>query len=131
MMIAVDFDGTIVESVWPDIGEFLEGAVEGLFELKRRGHQVVLYTCREDVPGSRAYLSEALAKLASVSFFPDYVNETPTEVFGHIVPRKPLCDVFIDDRSLLGFPGWKEALEVLSEIEARPQYPIIRSGART
>ena len=48
MLIAVDFDGTVVEHAYPDIGEELPHAVEVLKELVEAGHQIILWTCREN-----------------------------------------------------------------------------------
>ncbi|MGQ9847789.1 MAG: BT0820 family HAD-type phosphatase, partial [Bacteroidales bacterium] len=46
MKIAVDFDGTIVENLYPDIGEEKLFAFETLKQLQKRGHQIILWTYR-------------------------------------------------------------------------------------
>jgi trehalose-6-phosphatase len=45
-IIAVDFDGTIVEHVYPDIGAPVEGALETMTALAARGHKLILWTMR-------------------------------------------------------------------------------------
>lgn len=45
--IAVDFDGTVVHSQWPGIGRLKFGAKWVLIWALRRGHKLVLCTCRE------------------------------------------------------------------------------------
>ena len=47
MIIAVDFDGTIVENRYPYIGNEKPFAIETLKLLARDHHQVILWTCRE------------------------------------------------------------------------------------
>ena len=45
MDILVDFDGTVVTHVWPEIGEDI-GAVPVLKELVAKGHSLILFTMR-------------------------------------------------------------------------------------
>ena len=45
-VIAIDFDGTIVQHMYPDIGETMDGALEGLHQLAMDGHHIVIWTCR-------------------------------------------------------------------------------------
>ena len=47
MVIAVDFDGTIVEHRYPEIGEERPFAVETLKKLAEHRHKLVLWTMRE------------------------------------------------------------------------------------
>ena len=47
MIIAVDFDGTIVRHRYPKIGEELPFATETLRMLIREGHRLILWTVRE------------------------------------------------------------------------------------
>ena len=47
MIIAVDFDGTIVEHRYPEIGNERLFATDTLKALLREGHQLVLWTVRE------------------------------------------------------------------------------------
>ena len=47
MIIAVDFDGTIVENRYPYIGNEKPFAIETLKLLTRDHHQLILWTCRE------------------------------------------------------------------------------------
>ena len=46
MKIAVDFDGTIVEHAYPEIGKELLFAFETLKQLQKQGHQLILWTVR-------------------------------------------------------------------------------------
>jgi len=46
MIIAVDFDGTIVEDAYPGIGKPKRFALESLKELQKDGHDLILWTYR-------------------------------------------------------------------------------------
>ncbi|MDN4755017.1 hypothetical protein QYZ87_10915 [Porphyromonadaceae bacterium W3.11] len=47
MVIAVDFDGVINASPYPEVGVVVNGARDAMQELKRRGHHLIIWTCRE------------------------------------------------------------------------------------
>jgi hypothetical protein len=109
MKIAVDFDGTIVEHKYPEIGEELLFAIETLRELQRRKHLIVLWTFR-----SGKYLDEAVeyCRNRGLEFYA--VNKNyPEEEFDETGSRKINADLFIDDRNLGGFPGWNVVFEMI------------------
>lgn len=58
MIIALDFDGTVVKHRYPEVGEDI-GAVPVLQALQRNGHQFVLYTMRDNHSSRRNCLKEA------------------------------------------------------------------------
>ena len=47
MIYAIDFDGTIVENAFPEIGKLSAKAERFIRELKARGDKWILYTMRE------------------------------------------------------------------------------------
>ena len=47
MLIAVDFDGTIVEHRYPEIGKEIPFAIETLKKLAAERHRIVLWSVRE------------------------------------------------------------------------------------
>ena len=60
--IAVDFDGTLCYSKWPELGQPNQALIEYLQEWKRNGNKLILWTCRAGrssvgccrmVPGTR------------------------------------------------------------------------------
>ena len=102
MVIAVDFDGTIVEHRYPAIGRELPFATDTLRRLTADGHRLILWTVREG-----QLLDEALewCKERGVTFYA--VNrDYPEQEFGEGVARKIKVDVVIDDRNLGGLPEW-------------------------
>ena len=104
MTIAVDFDGTIVENRYPEIGRERPFAVETLRMLAAEGHQLVLWSCREG-----QLLDEALewCRKRELEFWAvnrDYPEETQ-QTNPHWT-RKLKADLFIDDRNVGGLPDW-------------------------
>ncbi len=103
MIIAVDFDGTIVRHRYPKIGEELPFATETLRMLIREGHRLILWTVREG-----ELLDEAVewCRDRGVEFYAinrDFPEEDAT---GSGFSRKLKADLFIDDRSFGGLPDW-------------------------
>ena len=47
MIIAVDFDGTIVEHEYPKIGRPIPFAIDTLLSLQKDGHILILWTVRD------------------------------------------------------------------------------------
>jgi hypothetical protein len=116
MKIAIDFDGTIVEAVYPGIGEEKLFAFRTLSELQKRGHLLVLWTSRTGKD-----LDEAVdfCRKNGIEFYA--VNKNyPEEVPDGTVSRKVIADIYIDDRNIGGFPGWGEVFQLLHPGD--PQY---------
>lgn len=110
MKIAIDFDGTIVEHKYPEIGEELLFAFQTLKELQKQGHQLVLWTYR-----SGELLNEAVeyCRQNGLEFYA--VNKNyPEEEFDSSISRKIDADMFIDDRNIGGFPGWSKIWQMLN-----------------
>ena len=46
MIIAVDFDGTVITQNYPGIGTAIKGVKEALWRVKHKGHKIVYWTAR-------------------------------------------------------------------------------------
>ena len=105
MVIAVDFDGTIVEHRYPEIGEERPFAIDTLKMLIKDRHRLILWTVREG-----ELLEEAVnwCKERGVEFYA--VNrEYPEETIHnnqHFSRKLSAVDVWIDDRNVGGLPDW-------------------------
>ena len=99
MIYAIDFDGTIVENKFPEIGELKPEAETFIRALQERGDKWILYTMREG-----EVLEEALAFLRKNDLIPDAVNDNLPEMceFYHNNPRKVFANVYIDDHNAGG-----------------------------
>lgn len=45
-ILAIDWDGTLVENAWPGMGDWIPGAVDALKEFHRRGIKVMVFSVR-------------------------------------------------------------------------------------
>jgi len=100
LVIAVDFDGTIVEHDFPRIGKPLPNAFEVLKELQKMGHILILWTCRTE-----RYLEEAYDYCEQNGVEFDYLNENVAGSFKDksFAWPKIYYDAIIDDRNIGGF----------------------------
>ncbi len=102
----IDFDGTVVQHKFPEIGEPLPHAFEVLHALKNAGHELILWTCRED-SRHRKYLAEAVRFCKERGLYFDAINEPlPHDFREDGLKRKPHAHCHIDDHNFGGFPGW-------------------------
>ncbi|MDT0641687.1 hydrolase [Zunongwangia sp. F363] len=110
LTIAVDFDGTLVENQYPEIGKPMLFAFETLKKLQEEGHQLILWTYRH---GVRLEEAVEFCKKKGIEFYA--VNKSyPEEELDNSISRKILADIFIDDRNLGGVPGWGEIYQKLT-----------------
>ena len=111
LTIAIDFDGTIVENKYPEIGKPLLFAFETLKKLQEDGHNLILWTYRK---GTRLEEAVTFCKNNGISFYA--VNKSyPEEKFDESLSRKILADIFIDDRNIGGMLGWGEIYQMISQ----------------
>lgn len=108
MIIAVDFDGTIVENKFPKIGRELPLnplnpktlSTQTMRDLQTVGHQIIIWTCR--------YLDMDLYAMMKWfekrGFEPNAVNSNLCEGFDPW--PKVYANVYFDDRSFPPFDGW-------------------------
>jgi len=99
MVIAVDFDGTLCEHEFPEIGEPKQRIINYIKAEKEKGATIVLWTCREDIP-ERNYLAEAIEWCKAHDIPIDNVNEYTLPEFHGFASRKVCADIYIDDKAL-------------------------------
>ncbi|WP_373693823.1 MULTISPECIES: BT0820 family HAD-type phosphatase [Aequorivita] len=116
--IAVDFDGTIVEDAYPNIGRPIIFAFETLKKLQSQGHRLILWTYRK---GRTLDEAVAFCKENGIVFYA-VNNSFPEEEFDTTHSRKIHADVFIDDRNIGGLKSWGEIYQQLvGELPAKAQ----------
>lgn len=94
---AVDFDGTLCESVWPGIGAPNFALINHLIKRRQQGNKIILWTCRY---GER--LQKAIDWCSDFGLGFDAVNENlpdMIEFYGNDC-RKVAADVYIDDKAI-------------------------------
>ena len=95
--IAVDFDGTLCFSSWPELGEPNTPLIEYLKQWKSEGNKLILWTCR-----AGEALDKAVKWCSEHELQFDAVNDNLPEViemYGNN-SRKISCDYYIDDRMM-------------------------------
>lgn len=133
MIIAVDFDGTIVTHEYPKIGKEIPFAIESLKRLQQIPDiQLILWTVREGVE-----LNDAVEYCRNQGLeFYAVNNNYPEEKQTDQQPRKLKADLFIDDRNLGGLPDWgiiyrmittRKYLDPVS-LEITSEYPKEKKG---
>lgn len=116
MTIAVDFDGTIVEHKYPEIGDEIIFATDTLRQLIKDGHKVILWSVREG-----KLLQDAVdwCHERGVDFYAvnkDYPEENGAES-NKSFSRKIKADIFIDDRNIGGLPDWGQIYRMITNHE--------------
>jgi len=117
LLIAVDFDGTIVEDAYPRVGKPMPFALETIKMLQADGHRIILWTYRHGKA-----LQDAEEFMIKSGIPPYAVNRSYPEEESHPndVSRKINADLFIDDRNFGGFPGWGQIYQKLNRDENSP-----------
>ena len=116
MTIAVDFDGTIVDHKYPEIGKEKPFAIETLIQLQQEGNRLILWTSRE------GELLEAAIKFChdrGLDFYAVNSNQPSGALFASKAGTKVVADVYIDDRNLGGIPDdWGAIYEMITKKRA-------------
>lgn len=97
-IIAVDFDGTLCENKWPEIGEPNEEVIEYVKLRQKAGAAIILWTCRV---GEK--LADALCWCAGKDLYFDAINENHPDTLKWMGTdsRKIFAHEYIDDRNKL------------------------------
>lgn len=112
MTIAVDFDGTIVEHRYPEIGREIPFATDTIKMLIKEGHRLILWSVREG-----KLLDEAVewCRERGVEFYAvnkDYPEESRED---RNFSRKLKVEMFIDDRNVGGLPDWGVIYKMITQ----------------
>jgi len=122
MIIAIDFDGTMVTHEYPNVGRDI-GAAEVICSWVNKGHQIILFTMRDG-----RQLEDAV-EWCKKNKIPLYgINENP-EQSGWTQSQKVYANMYIDDAginiplksdksmSLRPFVNWDEIKIIFEEME--------------
>ncbi len=99
-IIAVDFDGTLCENKWPEIGAPNKELIDYLLAQQANGDKIILWTCRT---GKMLY--DAVCFCSNNGLVFDIINRNLPEVierFGDDC-RKIFADEYIDDKMCTKF----------------------------
>ena len=96
-IVAIDFDGTLVEDKFPEIGKPNEFMFKTVKALQANGVRVVLWTCRDG-----KNLIDAIAFCNNKGIVFDAINTNIPEVIELYQndTRKVFADLYIDDKAI-------------------------------
>lgn len=96
MIIAIDFDGTLVDHRFPDIGDEVAGAFEWLKRFQEAGAKLILWTMRSDSQECGPVLTQAVefCRSRGVEFWS--VNGNPQQSSWTQSP-KCYAHIYVDD----------------------------------
>jgi hypothetical protein len=109
LIIAVDFDGTIVEDAYPALGKPRLFAFDTLKKLQNEGHRLILWTFRS---GKKLEEAVKFCESMGISFYAINASYEDEEIDSE-KSRKIHADIFIDDRNVGGFIGWGNIHQIL------------------
>lgn len=127
MIIAIDFDGTIVENKWPHIGTLKQGAKEVINNLYDNFNiDIIIWTCRGDKELEKAlnFLKEmgihytcANRNVSMIERYYSFEKEQSPKIF---------ADFYIDDKCILSrmYPdkfNWYDIENYILEFKYRHQ----------
>ncbi len=110
MIIAVDFDGTIVSHEYPAIGKENIFAFQTLKMLQKQGHLLILWTYRA---GKELHEAVEFCRENEIEFYAVNKN-SPEEEYSDAISRKIYADIYIDDRNIGGFIGWTKIWQIIN-----------------
>lgn len=95
-IICVDYDGTLCEDKFPEIGNPKPKVIEWVINQRKIGHKLILWTCREGM-----LLLDAVKWCASHGIEFDAINENlPEAKFLYVGKSKAIADIYLDDKSM-------------------------------
>jgi hydroxymethylpyrimidine pyrophosphatase-like HAD family hydrolase len=113
-IIAIDFDGTIAEyDTFKGKGIFgkpIKGAREAIFEIKKLGYEIMIYTTRKEIDLIGKYLIKYGIPV-------DYINENPQNTERDLSPAKMIAEMYIDDRGIKFNGDWEKTLRDVKEFK--------------
>ena len=100
--IVIDFDGTIVDDMFPDIGDPKDGVIEALNKLKEAGFKITIHSCR-----TGSYFKGLLPDNQSenITKFMEYHKIPFDQIW---IPDKPIAAAYIDDKAIKYENNWDE-----------------------
>jgi hypothetical protein len=111
MILAIDFDGTLHDGTYFNIGMPKPGAVKYMKKIKDEGHYIIIWTCRE---GDKQQKMKEWLKKKEIPY--NVINDNnPVKTAEYKSnSRKVFADMYIDDKNILGVPSWDKIYNMIS-----------------
>ena len=104
IIVAIDFDGTIVEHKYPKIGDFIKDAKKYINKLYDEGYYIIIWTCRagHQLIDMINFLDESGVKYHKINENADF------DIIGFKPAPKIFAHYYVDDANLSGLPSWEK-----------------------
>ena len=109
----IDFDGTISEFAYPDMGKPKEGVKEALQAIKDMGYEIHILSCRTNVEIHKFPID----RQEEVRHMKEYLEEHEIPYDEVLNKDKPLATWYIDDRGIGFRDNWKDIVEEIKNNE--------------
>lgn len=112
-VLILDFDNTICEWAYPDVGAPKPGVKEALQELKKMGFEIHIHSCRTSKELNHLHYDKMQQTHKMMKFFED--NDIP---YDKIITDedKPVACYYIDDRGI-EFTNWSDVINKIKSKE--------------
>lgn len=110
MLLAIDFDGSLCEHKYPEIGKPKKDIIRLFIKLRKSGVRLILWTCRDGL-----YLNKAVRWCKQQGLQFDAINDDLPEIksFNKLPKSKKIfADYYFDDKNI----SLKKLKELLSAI---------------
>lgn len=111
-VVAIDFDGTIVENEYPNIGPLKENAIRCIRLLKEIGCNIIITSCRTNTI-IHPNLAERLTQVKIMKAFLER-NNIPFDEIDNGTQGKVDADVYIDDRAVRFENNWEDIVRIVN-----------------
>lgn len=122
--IAVDFDDTICDSLFPDCGEPKKGVKEALQKFRELGFLILIHTCRtchwhyNIFGGSRDIPTMERPAVVNMKEWL-YKHQIPFDDIDDGSKGKPLADYYCDDKAIRFENNWDEIVKFVELRESK------------
>lgn len=112
LTLAIDFDGTIAEASFPEVGALIKDADTIIRKLHEDGHNIIINTCRS---GRFEGMAEDFLTENDIPYH--FINSNLPELieFYNQDCRKISADFYIDDKCIAGLPSWEEIYKIITK----------------
>ena len=123
--VVIDFDGTICEHRYPEVGPPMPGAREALTRLKAMGFRIIIHSVRTaSYWRTLAMEDPRVDPVRQVNLIQDYMAKQRLPYDEICLADKPVAVAYIDDRAYRFENNWVELAE---RIERERQTDIINN----
>ena len=110
--VAIDFDGTIVEDKYPNMGFLKENVVSAINLLKELGCHIIITSCRTNSLIHSSITERKIQKQLMENFLRQnniLFDEVDDGTYGKVV-----ANVYIDDRAVRFENNWEEIVRIVN-----------------